>query len=200
MNLQEIIRKILREEIKMPLQLKRRVNNDILDELIYTVKSLIDSGYDESDAIYDTVRQFIASKQFKLNHDSEQSYWDSYIKVEEPLVNYLKSKLNIRESVIQEETNPTLRKLLRRGSPENIDRIFEMGLYVIADRYIENKKKLYSQTLSAFRYTVINYVIVELCTTYEDVCTGGDFYEQTSDFLMNNYSDRIKEKWEEINS
>ena len=48
MNLQEIIRRILREEIKMPLQLKRRVNNDILDELIYTVKSLIDSGYDVS--------------------------------------------------------------------------------------------------------------------------------------------------------
>ena len=73
MNLKESIRRILREEIKMPLQLKRRVNNDVLDELIYTVKSLIDSGYDESDAIYDTVRQFIATKQFKLKNDSEQS-------------------------------------------------------------------------------------------------------------------------------
>lgn len=104
MNLKESIRRILREEIKMPLQLKRRVNNDVLDELIYTVKSLIDSGYDESDAIYDTVRQFIATKQFKLKNDSEQSYWDSYIEVEEPLVDYVKSKLNIQESVLREET------------------------------------------------------------------------------------------------
>ena len=104
MNLKESIRRILREEIKMPLQLKRRVNNDVLDELIYTVKSLIDSGYNESDAIYDTVRQFIATKQFKLKNDSEQSYWDSYIEVEEPLVDYVKSKLNIQESVLREET------------------------------------------------------------------------------------------------
>ena len=104
MNLKESIRRILREEIKMPLQLKRRVNNDVLDELIYTVKSLIDSGYDESDVIYDTVRQFIATKQFKLKNDSEQSYWDSYIEVEEPLVDYVKSKLNIQESVLREET------------------------------------------------------------------------------------------------
>jgi hypothetical protein len=100
------------EETNIPLQVKRRINGDSLAELIHDIKSLIDSGYDESDAIYDTVRQFIASKQFKLNNDSEQSYWDSYIEVEEPLVDYLKSKLNIRESVLREETEEYKVKLV----------------------------------------------------------------------------------------
>ena len=103
MNLKESIKRIIREETNIPLQVKRRINGDSLAELIHDIKSLIDSGYDESDAIYDTVRQFIASKQFKLNNDSEQSYWDSYIEVEEPLVDYLKSKLNIQESILREE-------------------------------------------------------------------------------------------------
>lgn len=111
--------------------------------------------------------------------------------------------MNLKQSIrriLREETNPTLRKLLRRGSPEKIDRIFESGLEAIANRYIKNKDKWYSMTLKTFRESVIQFVIVDLCTTYEDVCTGGNFYEQTYDFLMNNYSDRIKEKWEEINS
>jgi len=70
------------EETNIPLQVKRRINGDSLAELIHDIKSLIDSGYDESDAIYDTVRQFIASKQYKLNNDSEQSYYDTAANIE----------------------------------------------------------------------------------------------------------------------
>jgi hypothetical protein len=96
MNLQENIRRILREETILPLYIRRRVSTVELDELVLDVKDLIDSNYDKTDAIYDTIRQFIASKkEFKFNNETEQGYWDSYIEVEEPLVNYVKTNLNL---------------------------------------------------------------------------------------------------------
>ena len=201
MNLKESIKRILREEIKMPLQLKRRVNNDVLDELIYTVKSLIDSGYDESDAIYDTVRQFIATKQFKLKNDSEQSYWDSYIEVEEPLVDYVKSKLNIQESVLREETNPTIRRIYRRADPDKVDKIFRDGLGTMTTRYIQNQHNWHAMNLDKFKTGIVSYVIVDLCVKYSDICYGaGDFYNQVWEFLLSHYSDVMEERWNEIMS
>jgi len=202
MNLKESIRRILREETEIPLFVRRRFTLEDLEWLVNDVKELIDYGESLDTAIYDGVREFIKSRKFSDIDEFglEAAYWESYLKYEKPLVRYVKNRLNIQESVLQEETNPTLRRLLRRGSPENIDRIFESGLEEIANRYIKNKGKWYSMTLKTFRESVIPFVIVDLCTTYEDICTGGDFYEQTLDFLMKNYSDRIREKWEEINT
>ena len=90
MNLQESIRRILREETELPSYIRRRVNMEELDDLVLDVKELIDSDYDKTDAIYDTIRQFIATKKsFKFDYE-----WDSYIDIEKPLVNYVKTKLN----------------------------------------------------------------------------------------------------------
>ena len=189
------------EETNIPLQVKRRINGDSLAELIHDIKSLIDSGYDESDAIYDTVRQFIASKQFKLNNDSEQSYWDSYIEVEEPLVDYLKSKLNIRESVIQEEMSSMMRRIFRRVDPEKMDGIFGEGLDTMTTRYIQNQHNWINMNLDKFKSGIVSYVIVDLCMKYSDVCFGaGDFYNQVWEFLLRHYSDVMEERWNEIMS
>jgi hypothetical protein len=95
MNLQESIRRILREESELPIYIRRRVSMEDLDDLVFDVKSLIDSDYHKIDAIYDTVRQFIASKKsFKFNNETEQQYWDFYVKIEKPLVDFVKSKLD----------------------------------------------------------------------------------------------------------
>ncbi len=107
MNLQESIRRILREETELPLYIRRRVSMEELDDLVLDVKDLIDSNYDKTDAIYDTVRQFVATKkEFKFNDETEQVYWDSYIEVEKPLVKYVKT--NLHESIrriLREELN-----------------------------------------------------------------------------------------------
>ena len=98
MNLQETIRRILREETELPLYIRRRVSLEELDDLVLDVKSLINSDYDKINAIYDTVRQFIASKKyFEKNTETgtEQEYWDLYLTMEKPLINYVKTKLNI---------------------------------------------------------------------------------------------------------
>jgi hypothetical protein len=105
MNLQESIRKILREETILPLYIRRRVSMEELDDLVLDVKSSIDAGYDKTASIYDTISQFIASKkEFKFNNETEQGYWDSYIEVEEPLVNYVKTNLHESKSINNTET------------------------------------------------------------------------------------------------
>jgi hypothetical protein len=60
------------------------------------VKVLIDNGHDKTDAIYDTVRQYVAGirSSFKFPEGSEQEYWDSYLEVEGPLVDYVKKSLS----------------------------------------------------------------------------------------------------------
>jgi hypothetical protein len=105
MNLQESIRRIIREETILPLYIRRRVSMEELDDLVLDVKSSIDAGYDKTASIYDTISQFIASKkEFKFNNETEQGYWDSYIEVEEPLVNYVKTNLHESKSINNTET------------------------------------------------------------------------------------------------
>ena len=112
MNLQESIRRILREETELPLYIRRRVSLEELDDLVLDVKSLIDSDYDKIDAIYDTVRQFVANiKSFKFNNETERQYWDSYIEIEKPLINYVKKKLRMMDGV-----NESIRRILREES------------------------------------------------------------------------------------
>jgi hypothetical protein len=98
-NLQEQISRIqsmmgVINESHLSTHIKRRVTIEELDDLVDDVKGLIDSGYDRTDAIYDTVRQFIASnEEFIFPNSPEQEYWNSYIMVEKPLVDYIKEKL-----------------------------------------------------------------------------------------------------------
>ena len=81
-------------ETNLPISIRRRFNLDELTELVNDVRSLIDSGYDKTDAIYDTVRQYIAGNiSFKFPESTEQEYWDSYVEVEKPLVDYVKEHL-----------------------------------------------------------------------------------------------------------
>ena len=95
MNLQENIRRILREETELPLFIRRRVSMEELDDLIVDIKNLIDNGWSKTDAIYASLEEFITYKpSFKLYGETEDEYWDSYEKFETPLANYVKSILD----------------------------------------------------------------------------------------------------------
>lgn len=76
---------------------KRWFDIDELDDLVKDVKDQIEEGESLDTAIYDTVRQFIATKNFSDIDDTgtEQQYWESYLKYEKPLVKYVKEKLGI---------------------------------------------------------------------------------------------------------
>jgi len=77
--------------------LKRRFSSDDLMWILKNVKLLIDDGESADAAVYEEIRNLIASKKFLDINDSgtEQDYWDSYLKYETPLVAYVKSELGI---------------------------------------------------------------------------------------------------------
>jgi hypothetical protein len=107
MNLQEQINRIQSmmgviteifddgEETELPIYIRRRFSFDELNDLVKNVKDQIEEGESLDTAIYDTIRHFIVTKNFKDidNNAPEREYWDSYLRYEEPLVKYVKKKL-----------------------------------------------------------------------------------------------------------
>ena len=96
MNLQESIRRILREETKIPVFIKRRFSPKALEELLDVIRYKIEEDEQhENDIIYDTVRQFIFRYRVDdvIMHGTDQEYWESYLKLEKPLIKYVKSEL-----------------------------------------------------------------------------------------------------------
>jgi|LakMenE01Jun11ns_1017448.scaffolds.fasta_scaffold9323179_2 hypothetical protein len=96
MEIRNIIKRILREETELPHFIRRRVSRSELEEMIYIINNYVDDGYDPEDLIYEMVRELLASESFQsLIDDSgnENQYWESYIKVEKPLVDYLKKNI-----------------------------------------------------------------------------------------------------------
>ena len=193
---------ILREETEVPLFVRRRFSPEDLEWLVNDVKEMIDDGESLDTAIYDGVREFIKSKNFSDIDEFglDADYWSSYLNYERPLVRYVKNKLNIQESIL-EERNSTMRRIFRRADAEKIDEIFNGGLKTMMERYLQNKHNWRLMNFNKFKTSVIQYVIVDLCVNYSDICYGsGDFHNQVSEFLLNHYSDKIEQKWEEINS
>ena len=103
MNIQESIRRILREETKLPAFIRRRYSQEDINELINNVKEAM-AQYDDDkhpeDVIYDEVREFMMDKsEFSnpsiLDRLNGEEYWVNLSKNEEPLVNYIKSIFNI---------------------------------------------------------------------------------------------------------
>lgn len=76
---------------------RRRFSPEDLLWIVNDVKNMIDQGFDVESAVYDGVRQFIKSGGLADIDEfgDEQSYWDSYLKYETPLVSYVKSQLGL---------------------------------------------------------------------------------------------------------
>ena len=101
MNLQESIIRILREETEVPAFLRRRFSPEDLDWLVNDVKELIDYGESLDTAIYDGVREFVKSRKFSDIDEfgPDADYWESYLRYEKPLVDYVKKKLRMMDGV-----------------------------------------------------------------------------------------------------
>ena len=77
--------------------LRRRISYEDLLWIVNDVQEMIDEGESEDTAVYDGIRDFIKSKKFTEIDEfgDDQSYWDSYLKYERPLVSYVKMKLGL---------------------------------------------------------------------------------------------------------
>lgn len=83
---------------QLDLFVRRRFSPEELDSLIDDARELIeDGGIMEIIAIYDAVREFIKSRKFSDIDEfgDDQSYWESYLKYEKPLVAFVKYKLGL---------------------------------------------------------------------------------------------------------
>ena len=95
-GLMESIRRVLKEESEIPVFLKRRFTPKVLDELLDVIRYKIEEGEQhENDIIYGTVRQFIYRCRMDdvIMHNTDQEYWESYLNLEKPLIQYVKSML-----------------------------------------------------------------------------------------------------------
>jgi hypothetical protein len=77
--------------------IRRRFSIEELNQIISSVKEQIEDGESVDTAVYDTIRHYLSLKTpSDINDDGvEQQYWDSYIKYETPLVEFVKYTLGL---------------------------------------------------------------------------------------------------------
>jgi hypothetical protein len=77
--------------------IRRRFSIEELNQIIRSVKEQIEDGESMDAAVYDTIRHYISLKKpSEINNDgTEQQYWDSYLKYETPLVEFVKYTLGL---------------------------------------------------------------------------------------------------------
>jgi hypothetical protein len=219
MNLKESIRRILREESNIPRVIARRVTLDELDKIFERSLDLNTEDYENPLTIMYgrsykafakvVIDDMVSELQGELGIpylDDEDEYNEKY---REPLLRHyapiIKDRYmditsnNVDESVLKEETNPIIRRIFRRVDPEKMDKIFGDGLDTMMIRYHQNKHNWANMNLDKFKSAIVSYVIVDLCIMYSEICFGAqDYYNKVWEFLLNNYSDVMEEKWEEI--
>jgi hypothetical protein len=77
--------------------IRRRFSIEDLNKLIEDVTELIEYNGDIESSVYDAVREFIKEGKFSDIDEFgfEQDYWDSYLKYEKPLVEFIKHTLKL---------------------------------------------------------------------------------------------------------
>jgi len=159
MNLQESIRRILREETKLPSFIRRRYSEEDIDELISNVKFSIPKYGDDKridDVIHDEVREFMMDKSDFGYHGTLRNdltgneYYLQLSKFEEPLRDYVKSVIlntNLQESmdrslqgkleqVIKSKGFVTGSKAV--GGIKNLSKIFHLEPHEMITDYFQN--------------------------------------------------------------
>ena len=223
MNLQESIRRILREETDIPLKIRRRLSPKLIENAFQTaldgntmLKTKPGSMLHKASFIKFAnfvIDDMVEYMEDQINMDGNSYYYgndDAYIEeVRNPLLKHYGDRIKKRyddigggevfESILREESNPIMRRIFRRVDTEKMDKIFGDGLNTMMTRYHQNKHNWTKMNLDKFKSAIVSYVIVDLCIKYSEICFGAEeYYNKVWEFLLNNYSDVMEEKWEEI--
>ena len=193
MNLQENIQRIqemmgLNENLSP--WFKRRFDIDELDDLIKDIKDQIEEGESLHTAIYDTVRQFIATKNFSDIDDTgtEQQYWDSYLRYEKPMIKYVKEKLGLTD--INESSF-----LRRRVDVSTLDSDVLDNLNYVTDIFLSNLRNGDEISFDHFKERIITGIIDNY---HGDLSNWGqdEFpYDEIYNFLLERYLPKIESRY-----
>ena len=194
MNLQESIRRILREETELTNYIRRRATANDLERLVRDVKISISGGKDKSDALYDAVQNFISSnkEQFKdylwsINHLPS-------------LLSYINSKLDeepLNESILKEELSPRVR---RRVPYDDLEREFSESLDM-SSNMLRNTNKEDGSIMSLNRFIDVTISILMDGIHYELYSTmpeDSQWYGEAIESLKDYYKDRIKSRYKKL--
>ncbi len=207
---QGINESILKEEIEVPAFLRRRFSPEDLDWLVNDVKEMIDYGESLDTAIYDGIREFVKSRKFADIDEFgvEADYWESYLRYERPLVDYVKKKLritdNVNESILREETQIPL-PIIRRVTNSDIEESFLISLDRIDDERRYSKMSVMKNiSLQTFAKMVIDDMVTELEFGYfsdeNRIYFDNDetYHDEIRVPLMNYFADKIKKRYSEF--
>jgi len=219
MNLKESIRRILREKINIPKVIARRVTLDELDKIFERSLDVNTEDYENPLTIMYgrsykafakvVIDDMIVELQGELGIpylNDEDKYNEKY---REPLLRHyapiIKNRYmditsnSVNESVLNEETHPMMRRILRRVNLKKLEKMFSASIALTTSRYLENIGRWNAMDLNKFKNSAIEVLFVEICSANSEICfEGGDYQDQVWQFLWGHYSDRIAERWEEI--
>jgi len=193
MNLQENIQRI-QEMMGINENLspwfKRRFDIDELDDLVKDVKDQIEEGESLDTAIYDTVRQFIATKNFSDINDTgtEQQYWDSYLMYEKPMIKYVKGKLGLTD--INESSF-----LRRRVDVSTLDSDVLDNLNYVTDIFLSNLRNGDEISFDHFKERIITGIIDNYHADLSDWGQNEFPYDEIYDFLLERYLPKIESRY-----
>jgi len=219
MNLQESIRRILREENEgYKVKLVKRMIHSLYDEVSFIEQSTYNDKpllkiYFNSD---DNARNIESWFDTKISNDIDEytsgnivvcptwaAEWDwrkknADVYIETELLKYDNLGNVINESVLREEKElPPYFK--RRINIETLEQIYQYVLKVVSKRYTGKKKQLNAMTPYKFNHLVTSNLIEEVSENFELIWDDdGERFNQLWDFLNDRYSERNIKHFYEI--
>jgi hypothetical protein len=139
MNIQESIRRILMEEYRLPNLIRRRFNEEELDKLVSNVERTFEthriSQQHREDVIDAEVDDFIMNSVYygEFEDFDDEIYQDIYNQYREPLVDYIKSKIDMN---IQESIRKVLREDVSNRAQEKLKEMIKTLGVVLASKAV----------------------------------------------------------------
>jgi hypothetical protein len=217
MNLQENIKRILREDRKLSNFLRRRLENLDYEVERYKVWGghniciFFKSDIEYFETIMENAIDFMYYNYFSNIDDNSGEWAHIYL----DMVNYIRKNyqykimkhyddncgsglIPIKESirkVLKEELNEST-YLRRRADMSTIDKKFFTNLNIVTDKYLRKHNNGQYCSFNVFRTTVISYLIDD----YRDNLSDEDYDnfpgEEVYNFLLNHFYDKIKDRYD----
>ena len=205
MNLQESIKKVLREENTLPNLIRRRFSEEELDKLVSNVERTFEthriSQQHREDVIDAEVDDFIMNSIYygEFEDFDDEIYQDIYNLYREPLVDYIKSKIdmNLQESIkkiLREETEDITKKILnflkRRFKVKKIPVRDEKTSRIVKTLFFEKNGKTWAIEKGLNERHQIA-IILDVLITFE-VIDPFNIYKRDFDYNEQKIVDAIK--------
>jgi len=204
MNLQEHIKKVLKEELNESTYFRRRVDMSSLDKKFFTNLNIVTDkylkrhdGYCSFNVFRTTVISYLID-DYRDNLSDEDYDNFPYDEVYNFLLNLFYDKIKDRYvEVFGGDINESS-YLRRRVDMSSLDEEFYENLDIVTNRFLKLSSKKQYYSFNDFKNAILGYIIEDF--HYE--LTNNRFddypYDEVYEFLSNHYHDEIKDRYVEV--